>query len=81
MTTETTLRQLIADAVAAGEITSIDGAEEFDSVEEFLEYCSIIELRDIAEDHGLIARRGRDIHEIMAESARWRARWAGIRGA
>ncbi len=82
MLSEQTLRDLILVAVADGRITSADlpDATEFEDISEYLEYCGKWDLHALAVEHELIAKP-RDIHEVMDESMRRRARWAGIRGA
>lgn len=83
MTKAKTPKELILDAAATGRIslTDLDDGDDFEAVAEYLDYTSDEGAREIAIAAGLIEDTAGDIHEIMYESARRRARDAGIKGA
>ena len=79
----TDLTAKIIKAADEGKITlsALDDGADFQSVAEYLEYCSERAIQDIAIRFSLIADEAGDIHEMNRAADRERARFADIRGA
>ena len=78
-----TYRTDIIKAAAEGKITlaNIEDGDDFDSIEEWIEYASDHDIEEVAIDAGLIGDTRPDIYEINERMTRERARFAGIKGA